>query len=178
MGKILIFTFTGLGFLREDLLPGNIKILNLDLDYNKSISQIYSKLDKFNPDLVLLVNEDVNLEGLVFERIAINLRDSEETDLSGNLYRDSYIFSDGEDGYFSNLDLVGLRNSLIRAGIPSKISNGGQAYVYNNTYYALMYYIRKRRKKTKAGLFHVGNLSSQDKLRAVKLIIEKTLESL
>lgn len=203
MKKILVTGFDP--FNKEDmnssyevvkLLPDKMdltQIIKLELpnEYNQSINKLYSNLDKVKPDAVICLGQAGGRPNISLERIGINIRDCRLPDNKGKIAKEEFIFSDGQDGYFSNLPLKDIKESLLNQSIPVSVSNDAGAFVCNNVLYSLMYYIRQRKKHMLGGFIHLPYIRNQvvDKannpyieldslVKAVEIIIKTTIESL
>lgn len=164
--------------------------VELPTEYERSREILKESLLREKPDLVIALGEAAGRNRISLERVAINLNDSKAKDNANYLAQDEKIFKDGQNAYFSNLDLKALEAFLKSKDIPVSISNTAGTYVCNNVFYSLMYFIDKYDLDTKAGFVHLplipeevldnnyASMSLDLLIKAVNLIIFKCLEDL
>ena len=144
-------------------LPGfnSMQKIVLPVVFNECFQEVYKLLENASFDYILMLGESGGRTSISLERIAVNLADASIPDNKGNMPRGEKIFPDGENAYFTTLNLKTAKDALNKNGIPVQISNSAGLYVCNNLFYGVMYYINKRNLKTKAGFMHIPFLERQ-----------------
>lgn len=171
--KILVTGFNPFGgeglnpsFEAVKLLPesiGRAQIIKLELPtvFKKSSQLLLKTIEIEKPQIVLCVGQAGGRSDLSFECIGINKDLARIPDNEGNEPLGEKISSEGNDGYFSNLPIYKIVESLQNENIPSSISYTAGTYVCNHVLYSLMHYIRTRNLEIKGGFVHVPYLPSQ-----------------
>jgi len=139
----------------------NIQKLLLPVVFRECFIKVYREMEKTRFDYVLMLGESGGRASVSLERIAVNIADSSIPDNKGNTPKGERIFPDGENAYFTTLNLKTAKDALNKNGIPVQISNSAGLYVCNNLFYGVMHYIKKNNLKTKAGFMHIPFLEAQ-----------------
>jgi len=139
----------------------NIQKLLLPVVFRECFIRVYREMEKTHFDYVLMLGESGGRASVSLERIAVNIADSSIPDNKGNIPKGERIFPDGENAYFTTLNLKTAKDTLNKNGIPVQISNSAGLYVCNNLFYGVMHYIKKNDLKTKAGFMHIPFLEAQ-----------------
>jgi pyroglutamyl-peptidase len=86
-------------------------------------------------DAVLLLGVAVLRERFTLEKVAINYRDPERPDNSGNCPEDSVLMAGGPDAYFSTLPIPRLLAALSDEGVPAEMSYTAGPFLCNASMY-------------------------------------------
>ena len=138
-----------------------IQKIVLPVVFNECFLKVYKLMDSTHFDYILMLGESGGRTSVSLERIAVNIADASIPDNKGNRPHGEKIFSDGENAYFTTLNLKTAKGALNENGIPVQISNSAGLYVCNNLFYGVMHYISKHNLKTKAGFMHIPFLERQ-----------------
>lgn len=166
----------------------------LPVAFKNADESLKELIDRIKPDYAVLLGLAGGRSGISIERVAINIMDARIPDNENYQPKDEPIRKDGPSAYFSTLPVREILCELRSKGIPTVISNSAGLYVCNEVMYLSLYYSDKFGYPVKTGFIHVPyfpeqvvqkfsdsgqNLPSMSfdlQLRAIKLIIEKTLE--
>jgi len=131
----------------------------LPVVYGDAVELIQSLIRDIQPVYVLSFGVAAKRESVNLERVALNLKDSAQTDNAGEAPEGEPIFTDGPLAYFTNLPLLQMREFLLNAKIPTVISNYAGAYLCNAVFYAAAYEISRSRMDARYGFVHIPLLS-------------------
>lgn len=154
-------SFEAVKRLEDRILGYEIIKKEISTEYDKSILELRDIMDKENPSIVILVGQAGGRTNITVERIAINIREASIADNADKIAKNERIYSDGLDGYFSNLPLYSIVESLKTIEIPAAISNSAGTFVCNNLLYSLMYDIDKNNLDRMGGFIHVPYIREQ-----------------
>ena len=143
----------------------DVEVLKLEVPtvFGKSFSLVKEVIEKEKPDFVLLIGQAGGRAEITPERVAINLDDARIPDNEGNKPEDQYIFSDGENAYFSTLPIKAMVSEIKKEGVPARISNTAGTFVCNHLFYSVLYFVKKQELGIPAGFMHVPFIPEQMK---------------
>lgn len=147
--------------LRDEIAGAKIIKLQVPTVFHKSIRIIREVMEREQPDVVLSVGQAYGRGDITPERVGINLSDATFPDNEGFQPTDEPIFADGSDGYFSNLPIKAMVESIRAKGIPSSASTTAGTFVCNHVLYGVQYHIRRDFPNTRSGFIHIPCLPSQ-----------------
>ena len=139
---------------------------------------LWEAVERFAPDVVLMLGVAAKRSVISYERVAINMDDSSKEDNERKTYPGTPIRRDGPAAYFSTLPVKEMRDATLSAGIAAEISNSAGTYVCNHTMYDCLYRIEQSGLKTRAGFVHVpqikanGNSGLDEMVNAVTIAIK------
>lgn len=110
----------------------------LPVTFSESFNVLQTKINEFNPDVVISFGQAAGRDSIELEQVAVNLIDADIPDNQGAKPEKELINHLGEDSYFSSLPLQGIEGALKDHNIPVKISNSAGTYVCNYLFYRLM----------------------------------------
>ena len=140
-------------------LKCELRAVLLPVTFDQAFSVLEAAIRDFNPDIVLSLGQAGGRDAIEFERVAVNLIDSEAADNVGHVVRSRPVISGAREAYFSTLPLLELVDAVKREGIPARISNSAGLYVCNSVFYQLQH--RTRFTKIISGFIHVPYLPEQ-----------------
>lgn len=200
MKKILVTAFDA--FANNSINPSSIildmidynndfKIIKLKIPtvYKKSANMIREYIDKYMPDYILMLGLASNRDSISIERIGINIDDFSISDNENNMPIDKPIFIDGQNAYFSNLDIKLINKNINDSNIKSIISNTAGTYVCNHVLYSVLYFIDKYYNNIKAGFIHIPCIKEQvkennpymeldDSFKAINIAIKTIIDNM
>ena len=149
-------------------LPDGIELFLdiLPVVYDESIILISSLIKNIRPEIVLSFGVAARRTDVCLERVALNLKDTNQPDNDGMQPDGELIFQDAPLAYFTNLPLLQLQEQLRNCGIPTSISNHAGAYICNTVFYTAAHEITSSGASSLFGFIHIP------------LITEKTSEKL
>jgi pyroglutamyl-peptidase len=127
-----------------------VKGVILPVVYGELEERIVSELRVQRPKLALGIGVAPGRNRVTPEKIAINLKHSEEPDNSGKVLEGAPIDLHEPDGIFTNLPVENLVKKLNAEGIPSSLSFSAGAYLCNFCMFVL---IREARRSGFGGGF-------------------------
>jgi pyroglutamyl-peptidase len=133
----------------------------LDTDYVLCEQQFRDAVARFAPDAILSFGVAMGTDELGLERIAVNLDEAGIPDSGGHLRAGERIVAEGLVGYWATIDVDGVYEALVEAGIPVRFSNHAGTYVCNHLFYYGLYLIQTLGSKIKMGFVHVPPLPEQ-----------------
>jgi pyroglutamyl-peptidase len=133
--------------------------------------QVLQILDEFKPSAVISVGLWPGEAIIRLERIGINVADFEIPDNDGTLVKDVKISDNGTAARFATLPIRDIETSLLKAGIPSRVSATAGTYLCNACLYSFLEAADARSPKTLCGFIHVPLVPEQvaQAMRAEKL---------
>lgn len=132
-----------------------VKILELPVERHRAIETALDRLQDFRPDVVIMLGVAIGRFRIMPERVAINVDDFRIPDNAGNQPAGEPIVDGGPVGYFSTLPVRAIVDRLLKAQIPSGISNSAGTYLCNRLFYSVMHHIAIEGLPTAAGFIHV-----------------------
>jgi pyroglutamyl-peptidase len=127
----------------NDVLPVSlraghrVRTIVLPVVYEKSFLKLKSEIEIFKPHVVLCFGQAAGRASIEFERFALNIIDSDQSDNDGVRIRDKEISAHGATAYQTNLPIEDLVRAVGSVGVPAKISNSAGTYVCNELFYRL-----------------------------------------
>ena len=121
-------------------------------------------LRRHAPDAVVALGESAKADRVVFERVAINLRDAPIADNAGQRLVDAPIAPRGPDACFATLPLRAMLAACESSGVAAQLSLSAGAFLCNETMYRLLRR-RSRGGAPIAGFIHVPQLPDQAAVR-------------
>lgn len=165
MKKVLVSGFEPFNGLTDNvsqelvnLLPESlhglaVKGIVLPVSFKSAFLNLKEVIGSFRPDYVVATGLAVSRDHITVERIAINVMDAKGPDNDGEQPQNLPIYSDGEDGLFSQLPVVEMVRHCNECGVKASISNTAGAYVCNQVMYQLIH--MGRESGFKAGFVHL-----------------------
>ena len=132
-----------------------LQVLELPVERHGAIGIALEALGELKPDIVIMLGVAIARFRITPERVAINVDDFRIPDNAGNQPSGEPIVDGGPVGYFSTLPLRPIVDRLLKAGIPSAISNSAGTYLCNRLFYSVMHHIATKGLSTAAGFIHV-----------------------
>ena len=136
----------------------NLSTLVLPTEFKQSEQLMIKALKELNPKVALLMGVAQNTVLPRFERVALNINDTDAPDNCGYCPQGVINKSDGKDAYFARFPIEKIVQKLGDAGIRIDISNHAGTYVCNHVYYIAQYFIDKENLKTLCCFLHIPNL--------------------
>ena len=146
------------------LLPdiiGDYEVNKMEIPtvFYKAFEIISKKAEDINPDVIIAVGQAGGRKGITPERVGINLMDASIPDNEGNKINDKAIIENGENAYFTTLNVKKMVEAIKEAGLPASVSLSAGAFVCNNVLYLLL--DKYKNTNVKAGFIHVPFIPSQ-----------------
>ena len=141
----------------------------LPVSYNKIKDEIKEIMNN-NYDVIILTGEAGGRERLALEKVAINLKSASIPDNDGVKVFNERI-DDGNNAYFSNIDVLELNKELNNLGYDCYVSLSAGSYICNLSYY---YALRLKNNNTKVLFVHYP--IKYNEVEKYKAIIEKIIE--
>lgn len=153
----------------------------LPVEYGRCAEVALELIEEHSPAAVVLTGLAAGRTAVTPERIAINVRDTGESerfaDNAGFAPVDVPITEGGPDGVFSTLPNRSIVSALVAAGIPASTSSTAGTYICNETMYAVL----TSALVPTAGFIHVPDLEVlplPDIVRALEIVLEVVAGSL
>ena len=137
LGRRLPVSFKGLGQRLEDLI------------------------DETAPDIVISLGLWPGTPMIQVERVAINVADFEIPDNEGAVLRDQPVSGNGPVGLLSTLPIRGIRDALLKAGIPARLSSTAGTFLCNATLYTTLHHAARKSRPPLTGFIHIPYLPEQ-----------------
>lgn len=179
MRKILITGFEPFG--GEKINPSEKTVLSLNdfygddmiikkilpVEWNVSQKMLYEAIDEYSPDKLIMVGQAGGDNCIRIERVGINIC-GKIADVNGNYAggdsaKETKIFDNGENAYFSSFDFDGILKKMNEEGIKARLSYSAGVYICNYVLYSALYKIKNENRKIDAGFIHVPYLEEQNK---------------
>ena len=138
-----------------------IRAVVLPVAGGEAVGALAAAMDKFDPDAVVCLGESSRATGLLFERVAINLRDYRIPDNRGASVCDQPVVEGGPVAYFSTLPVRLMAAAAESVGVPATLSLSAGTFLCNEVMYALLHAVHARPRLMPAGFIHVPQLPEQ-----------------
>ena len=126
-----------------------IKVLQLPVSFSRSHGLVIDQIEKQCYDLILMIGETSSTNDyLRLERVAINLKDSINTDNDEVIADEEILVEDASPAYFTKFPLKKIVAKLKESGYPAKISNSAGTFVCNSLYFNILHYIETNKLTT------------------------------
>lgn len=168
MKRILLYGFSGFDCfprnpsqdLVNDLAKTHWKGVRVDkrifkVSYNRIETNLAVLFKKEEYDAVIGFGLACQAEQVRLEKAARNRHAANIPDTEGCLKNDKAIIPGGPAVYQTGLRLSGLREQLIKAGIPARISQDAGGYLCNFTYYLFLRHFRQTRSRATCLFVHI-----------------------
>jgi pyroglutamyl-peptidase len=132
-----------------------LNIIELPVERYRATEIALDRLHGLRPDVVIMLGVAMDRFRITPERVAINVDDFRIPDSAGNQPAGEPIFEGGPVGYFSTLPVRAIVDRLLKAKIPSAISNSAGTYLCNRLFYSVMNHIATGGLPAAAGFIHV-----------------------
>lgn len=154
--------------------------LEIPTSFQKAAALVLQKMKEIEADVVISVGQAGGSYGILVERVAINVADARIPDNEDYQPVDLKIVEEGENAYFSTLDIKKLVAAVKDLGIPSEVSNSAGTYVCNYVLYSVLHAIAKSGSPTKAGFIHVPYIPQQvvEKKETASMDLESIVKAL
>lgn len=154
--------------------------------YDQAADILLAAIDEHQPAVVISLGQAGGRPAICLERVAINLKDSQQPDNLGQVFSDAPIVPGAPAAYFSTLPLKKMQAALKVLNIPITISNTAGTYVCNQVIYTALHHIAVHKLPALAGFIHLPYLPEQantktpqppamelaDMLRGVQAMVE------
>ncbi len=144
----------------------------LPVSFRRVGKAVEALLDKFAPDVLIMLGQAGSSNSVRVERVAINMMDSKKGDNDGYAPDEEMIEVAAMPAYFSNLSVKRLRDILLENRIPATVSNSAGLYVCNRTYYAALHRISESKMETKVVFVHLPRISEEWSVDRLQQAIE------
>ena len=128
--------------------------------FGEAARQVCSRIDQWQPDVVLCIGVAVGRDGVTPERIGVNIRDARIPDNAGNQPKGQFVAEDGPAAYFATVPVEAMAAAMEAQGIPARVSNSAGAFVCNDVMYSVLHHCSGT--ATKVGFIHVPAIPSAD----------------
>lgn len=106
-----------------------------------AIEQCIVAIEKYQPDMVIMLGQAGGRPAISFEKVAINLDDFRIEDNAGNQPVDEPVVTDGPAAYFTTMPVKAMVQAVNGVGVPSEISYSAGTFVCNHLFYGVMHYL-------------------------------------
>ena len=154
-----------------------IKVLQLPVSFSRSHCLVIDQIEKQSFDLVIMLGEtSTSKDHIRLERVAINLKDSINTDNDDVIADEEILVEDASSAYFTKFPLKKIVGKLKELGYPAKVSNSAGTFVCNSLYFHILYYIETYRLPTKALFIHVPATTEMITLEEMKNTLDEIIK--
>jgi pyroglutamyl-peptidase len=143
----------------------------LPVTYAELGPRIAQLIAKIQPRAVICIGLWPGEPMLRIERIAANIADFEIADNAGLIAREPVV-EGGPDGYRSTLPVHAIRDRLLRAGVPVRLSGTAGQFLCNACMYHALHACARRTPAPTCGFIHIPYLPQQ-----VALLLEDMRDS-
>ena len=133
----------------------------LPVEAERGPATLVKAIDETRPDAALCLGESGRAAAITIERVFINLADYRIADNAGVALANRAIVAGGPAAYFSTLPVDTLRDAVAAAGVGVEFSLSAGAFLCNHVAYAMLHYLRQRRRAIPAGFVHLPRLPEQ-----------------
>ena len=133
----------------------------LPVSYARLAANIESLIDEVEPDIVISLGLWPGEPVIRLERIGINVADFEIPDNEGTLLRDAPLSGNGHAAAMATLPNRAIRDALLQAAIPARLSATAGTFLCNATLYTALTHASRKRRPPLVGFIHVPYLPEQ-----------------
>ena len=144
---------------KESLSGLELSAVILPVEFGKTARVLLSKVNDFNPDIIISFGQAEGRKAITPEKIAINLDSARIPDNAGELRVNKVIVEAGADGYFSTLPIEKMVEAVKECGLESEISLSAGAFLCNHIFYHLQHQLLER--EVKSGFVHLPLVNEQ-----------------
>ena len=116
---------------------------------------------RVEPDIVISLGLWPGEPVIRMERIGINVADFEIADNEGTRLTDAPVSGNGVPAVLATLPNRPIRDALLAAGIPARISSTAGTFLCNATLYTTLTHAETKRRRPLTGFMHVPYLPEQ-----------------
>ena len=147
--------------LPDSIAGYGIEKLRVPTEFGKAIDVAGRAIDKWQPQLVLCFGQAGGRSRMSVERVAINVDDARIADNAGQQLIDQPIRSNAPAAYFCTVPVKAMVAGMVRAGVPSEVSNSAGTFVCNHLIYGVLHHIASNGYAMRAGFIHVPFMETQ-----------------
>ena len=151
--------------LPDKINDNEIIKLEIPTSFKRSEEAIKNAIEKHSPDVILSIGQAGGRNEITLEKVAINFLEARIKDNDGYQPSNLPIKEDGENAYFTNLNIKGIVAYLKENKIPAAISYTAGTFVCNSVMYNNLYLVNKKYPNIKTGFIHVPYLPEQAALK-------------
>ncbi|MFZ9809009.1 MAG: pyroglutamyl-peptidase I [Candidatus Nanopelagicaceae bacterium] len=144
---------------KESLSGLELSAVILPVEFDKAARVLLSKVNDFNPEIIISFGQAEGRKAITPEKIAINLDSARIPDNAGELRVNKVIVETGADGYFSTLPIEKMVAAVKECGLESEISLSAGAFLCNHIFYHLQHQLLER--EVKSGFVHLPLVNEQ-----------------
>lgn len=134
----------------------SINVILLPVSFEHAHIKVKNAISSKNYDLVIMLGETSATKDFIrLERLALNFKDSENSDNMGISANEESIIPGAPGAYFTNFPIKSVCRELQRKGCKVKISNSAGTFVCNSLYYHILHYIEENKIPTSALFVHL-----------------------
>ena len=144
---------------KESLSGLELSAVSLPVEFDKAARVLLSKVNDFNPEIIIAFGQAEGRKAITPEKIAINLDSARIPDNAGELRVNRVIVEAGADGYFSTLPIEKMVAAVKECGLESEISLSAGAFLCNHIFYHLQHQLLE--SGVKSGFVHLPLVNEQ-----------------
>jgi pyroglutamyl-peptidase len=144
---------------KESLSGLELSAVILPVEFDKAARVLLSKVNDFNPEIIISFGQAEGRKAITPEKIAINLDSARIPDNAGEWRVNKVIVEAGADGYFSTLPIEKMVAAVKECGLESEISLSAGAFLCNHIFYHLQHQLLER--EVKSGFVHLPLVNEQ-----------------
>ena len=133
----------------------------LPVSYQRLAATLEALIDEVEPDIVISLGLWPGEPVIRIERIGINVADFEIPDNEGTLLRDVPLSGNGSAAVLATLPNRAIRDALLQAAIPARLSATAGTFLCNATLYTTLTYASRKGRPLLAGFIHTPYLPEQ-----------------
>ena len=133
----------------------------LPVSFQKLAAGLTGAMDDVKPAIVISLGLWPGEPVIRLERIGINVADFEIADNEGTRLTDAPISGNGAAAALATLPNRAIRDALLEAGIPARISSTAGTFLCNATLYTTLTHAETKKRRPLTGFMHVPYLPEQ-----------------
>jgi pyroglutamyl-peptidase len=133
----------------------------LPVSYKRLAATLEGLIDELDPDIVISLGLWPGEPTIRIERIGINVADFEIPDNEGTLLRDQPVSGNGGAALLATLPNRAIRDALLQAAIPARLSATAGTFLCNATLYTTLTHASRKGRPVLAGFIHLPYLPEQ-----------------
>lgn len=142
---------------------GGVKVIGqrLPVSFKKLAAGLTGAMDEVKPDIVISLGLWPGEPVIRLERVGINVADFEIADNEGTRLTDAPVSGNGAPAVLATLPNREIRDAILAAGIPARISSTAGTFLCNATLYTTLSHAEQKKRPPLTGFMHVPYLPEQ-----------------
>ena len=155
----------------------DIKVLYLPVSFSRAHKVVIELIKKQPFNLIIMLGETSATNDYIrLERVAINFKDSINTDNDNIIANEEILVEEAPKAYFTKIPVKKIMGQLKESGYPVRITNSAGTFVCNSLYYHILHYIETNKLTTKTLFIHVPDSTQKISLEEMQNTLDEIIK--